>query len=56
EHSAKKIFQKEGIPIPPGEIARSGEEAQMIAEKMKKAVAIKFHINPLQSSWIQIQY
>ncbi|MEW6009999.1 MAG: succinate--CoA ligase subunit beta [Methanobacterium sp.] len=44
EYSAKKIFQKEGIPIPPGEVARSGKEAQIIAAKMEKAVAIKSQV------------
>lgn len=44
EGTAKKIFQKEGIPIPKGEIALTGKEAGEIGEKIGKSVAIKSQI------------
>ena len=34
EYEAKKIFQKEGIPIPEGDIATSYEEGKEIFEKI----------------------
>ncbi len=44
EHSAKEIFKNEGIAIPEGEIARSGKEAEHIAQKLGKAAAIKSQV------------
>ena len=33
EYQAKEIFRKYGIPIPPGEVATTPEEAEAIARK-----------------------
>jgi len=41
EYQAKEIFRKYGIPIPPGEVARTPEEAEAIARKFATTVVVK---------------
>lgn len=44
EYQGKQIFEKVGIPTPEGEVASTSEEAEKIAEKIGKTVAIKSQI------------
>jgi len=44
EYQAKEIFKKYGIPIQPGEVATTPEEAKTIAEKIGKPVMIKAQV------------
>ncbi len=37
EYQAKEIFREDGIPIPPGEVATTPDEAYAIAKKYGKA-------------------
>ena len=41
EYQAKEIFRKQGIPIPPGEVASTAEEAESIARKLGGTVGVK---------------
>jgi len=45
EYQAKDIFRKYGIPIPPGEVATTPEEAQTIARKFGTTVVIKAQVH-----------
>jgi len=45
EYQAKEIFRKFGIPIPPGEIARSAEEAEAIAARLGGTVVVKAQVH-----------
>jgi succinyl-CoA synthetase beta subunit len=45
EYQAKDIFRKYGIPIPPGEVATTPEEAQAIARKFGATVVIKAQVH-----------
>lgn len=45
EYQAKEIFQRYGIPVLPGEIAETKEEARIIAEKIGKPVAVKAQVH-----------
>jgi succinyl-CoA synthetase beta subunit len=45
EYQAKDIFRKYGIPIPPGEVATTPEEAQAIARKFGTTVVIKAQVH-----------
>jgi succinyl-CoA synthetase beta subunit len=45
EYQAKEIFRKYGIPIPPGEVATSPEEAEAIARKFGTTVVIKAQVH-----------
>ena len=45
EYQAKEIFREVGIPIPPGEVARSAEEAEAIARKFGGTVVIKAQVH-----------
>jgi len=44
EYYSKKIFEKYGIPIPEGELARTPAEAQKIAKKLNGPVVIKSQV------------
>ena len=44
EYQAKEIFKKYGIPIQPGEVATTPDEAKVIAEKIGKSVMIKAQV------------
>jgi succinyl-CoA synthetase beta subunit len=45
EYQAKEIFRKYGIPIPPGEVATTPEEAEAIARKFATTVVIKAQVH-----------
>ena len=45
EYQAKEIFRKYGIPIPPGEVATTPEEAEAIARKLGTTVVIKAQVH-----------
>jgi succinyl-CoA synthetase beta subunit len=45
EYQAKEIFRKYGIPIPPGEVATTSEEAEAIARKFGTTVVIKAQVH-----------
>ncbi|MEP6551582.1 MAG: ATP-grasp domain-containing protein, partial [Gemmatimonadales bacterium] len=45
EYQAKEIFRKYGIPIPPGEVATTPEEAEAIARKFGKTVVVKAQVH-----------
>lgn len=45
EYQAKEIFRKYGIPIPPGEVATTPEEAEAIARKFGNTVVVKAQVH-----------
>ncbi|MDQ3674071.1 MAG: ADP-forming succinate--CoA ligase subunit beta [Gemmatimonadota bacterium] len=45
EYQAKEIFRKNGIPIPPGEVATTAEEAEAIARKFGGTVVVKAQVH-----------
>jgi succinyl-CoA synthetase beta subunit len=45
EYQAKEIFRKYGIPIPPGEVASTPEEAEAIARKFGATVVVKAQVH-----------
>ena len=45
EYQAKEIFRKAGIPIPPGEVASTAEEAERIARKIGGTVVVKAQVH-----------
>jgi succinyl-CoA synthetase beta subunit len=45
EYQAKDIFRKYGIPIPPGDVAATPEEAEAIARKFGTTVVIKAQVH-----------
>ena len=45
EYQAKEIFRKYGIPIPPGEVATTPQEAEVIARKVGGTVVVKAQVH-----------
>jgi len=45
EFQAKEIFRKAGIPVPPGEVAQTPEEAEAIAGKLGTRVVVKAQVH-----------
>ena len=45
EYQAKEIFRKQGIPIPPGEVATTAQEAETIARKFGGTVVVKAQVH-----------
>jgi len=45
EYQAKEIFRRNGIPIPPGEVATTPEEAEAIARKFGATVVVKAQVH-----------
>jgi succinyl-CoA synthetase beta subunit len=45
EYQAKEIFRKYGIPIPPGEIATTPQQAESIARKFGGTVVVKAQVH-----------
>jgi succinyl-CoA synthetase beta subunit len=45
EYQAKEIFRKYGIPIPPGEVATTPEEAEKIARRFGTTVVVKAQVH-----------
>ncbi len=44
EHQAKEIFKKFGIPVLPGDVAETPEQARMIAREIGKPVVVKAQV------------
>jgi succinyl-CoA synthetase beta subunit len=45
EYQAKDVFRKYGIPIPPGEVASTPQEAEAIARKFGSTVVVKAQVH-----------
>jgi succinyl-CoA synthetase beta subunit len=45
EYQAKEIFRSHGIPIPPGEVATSADEAERIAKQYGGTVVVKAQVH-----------
>ncbi len=45
EFQAKELLRKEGVPIPPGEVARSAADAEAIARKFGSTVVVKAQVH-----------
>ena len=45
EYQAKDILRAEGVPIPPGEVATTPEEAEAIAKKLGGMVVVKAQVH-----------
>ncbi len=45
EYQAKDLLRKEGVPIPPGEVASTAEEAQRIAQQYGGTVVVKAQVH-----------
>jgi succinyl-CoA synthetase beta subunit len=45
EFQAKEIFRKAGIPVPPGEVAETPEEAHRIAQRLGGRVVVKAQVH-----------
>jgi len=45
EFQAKELLRAEGVPIPPGEVATTAEQAEMIAKKIGGMVVVKAQVH-----------
>jgi succinyl-CoA synthetase beta subunit len=45
EYQAREILQRHGVPVPPGEVASSAEEAAAAAERFGRQVVIKAQVH-----------
>jgi succinyl-CoA synthetase beta subunit len=45
EYQAKELFRKAGIPVPPGEVATTPEEAENIASRLGGTVVVKAQVH-----------
>jgi succinyl-CoA synthetase beta subunit len=45
EYQAKEVFRDHGIPVPPGEVARTPEEAEKLAAKYGTGVVVKAQVH-----------
>jgi succinyl-CoA synthetase, beta subunit len=45
EYQAKEIFRRHGIPVPPGEVAATPEEAEQIARQFGGTVVVKAQVH-----------
>jgi succinyl-CoA synthetase beta subunit len=45
EYQAREIFRKHGVPVPPGEVASSPEEAERIAAQLGTGVVVKAQVH-----------
>jgi succinyl-CoA synthetase beta subunit len=45
EYQAKELLRAEGVPIPPGEVATSAEQAEAIAKKIGGMVVVKAQVH-----------
>lgn len=45
EYQAKELFRAKGIPVPPGEIATTPEEARAIAQRVGRPVMVKAQVH-----------
>ncbi len=45
EYQAKELFTQAGIPVPPGEVARTPDEAESVARKLGGKVVVKAQVH-----------
>lgn len=45
EYQAKEVFRSHGVPIPPGDVARTAEEAEAIARQFGGTVVVKAQVH-----------
>src|SRR5688500_17794650 len=45
EYQAKELLRAEGVPIPPGEVATTAQEAEAIARKVGRTVVVKAQVH-----------
>jgi succinyl-CoA synthetase beta subunit len=45
EYQAKELLRAEGVPIPPGEVATTAQQAEAIAQQIGKTVVIKAQVH-----------
>ena len=45
EYQAKELLRKEGVPIPPGDVATTPEEAEAIAKQYGGTVVVKAQVH-----------
>ena len=45
EYQAKELLRAEGVPIPPGEVATSADQAEAIAKKIGGMVVVKAQVH-----------
>ncbi len=45
EHQAREIFRDHGMPVPPGEVARTPDEAERIARDFGEGVVVKAQVH-----------
>lgn len=45
EYQAKEIFAQHGIPVPPGEVVTTAEDARRVAESIGRAVMVKSQVH-----------
>jgi succinyl-CoA synthetase beta subunit len=45
EYQAKELFRAAGIPVPPGEVATSPDEAERIAREYAGTVVVKAQVH-----------
>ena len=45
EYQAKERFALAGIPVPPGQVARTADEAEAIAREYGRAVMVKAQVH-----------
>ena len=45
EYQAKELLRAAGVPIPPGEVATTPEQAEAIAARYGSAVMVKAHVH-----------
>ena len=45
EYQAKEILREHGIPVPPGEVARTPEEAEHLAKEIGGMTVVKAQVH-----------
>ncbi len=45
EYQAKEVFARHGIPVPPGKVAKTPEEAERIARELGRPVVVKAQVH-----------
>jgi succinyl-CoA synthetase beta subunit len=45
EYQAKELFRKAGIPVPPGDVARTADEAEALARALGGSVVVKAQVH-----------
>ncbi|HUQ79732.1 MAG TPA: ATP-grasp domain-containing protein, partial [Gemmatimonadaceae bacterium] len=45
EYQAKDVLRSYGVPIPPGDVASTAEEAEQIARRIGRTVVVKAQVH-----------